>query len=148
MRIFRPLIVLFLLCGSASAQPPLADLHNEHIAANVPAADHFAPLLTRDLLAYFREEVSPGTQSVSWSLLREGPTQSGLAYPKFYLWVVAKDASGGTTAGAARVAAIHRTGFKVTHFLPAAELVEDPGAAGSVFPAPLVPAVLARAGVR
>jgi hypothetical protein len=45
-----------------------------------------------------------------------------------------------------RIAAIQRTRFEVTHFIPSQEIKSNPSKVGSTFPAPLVPEVLSLAG--
>jgi hypothetical protein len=127
------------------SQAPATALRDEHIQANVPESDLFATYLQRDLLAYLQAEVSHEIASVAFSLLRDEPTQSGLAYPRFYLWVVATSRDGSERAGAARVAAIDRLRFEISDFVPAQDIRADPQALDSVFPAPLVPAILAKA---
>src|SRR4051794_8753623 len=58
---------------------------NSHIEGNVPKPEHFHQYLGRDLRTYFCAD-RPQC-SVRYELLRNGPTQSGVSYPKFYLWV-------------------------------------------------------------
>ena len=72
---------------------------------------------------------------MSYELLRKGPTQSGVAYPKYYAWVRVHRHDG-LLEGAVRLAAIDDQRFEVTHFLPAQEIVASPGIE-SVFPEPL-----------
>ena len=145
MQILPPLVLCFALAGSAVAQSFPLDLQEDHIAANVPSQEAFPSYLERDLLAYFRSEVSPEVASVTYVMLREGATQSGVAYPKFYLWVQAAGKSGALAEGAVRVMAIDRKGFEVTHFISSADVLADPTAVSSSFPAALVPVIMARA---
>jgi hypothetical protein len=143
---FLPLLILgFALCGSAVAQSLPLDLQEDHIAANVPSQEVFATYLERDLLAYFRSEVSPEVMSVTSVMLRDGATQSGVAYPKFYLWVQAAGKSGTLAEGAVRLAAIDRKGFEVTHFISSADILADPTRVSSVFPEALAPSIATRA---
>ncbi len=148
MRILLLLTILFALSGSAAAQSFLFDPQEDHIAANVPTREHFASYLERDLLAHFRSEFSPEVKSVTWELLREGATQSGVAYPKFYLWVRVTSKGGPLVEGAVRVAAVDRKGFDVTHFIPSKDVLADPQAVSSTFPSALIPAIKSRAGRR
>ena len=64
----------------------LLDVGRSHIEANVPAPEQFRALLTRGLEAYFH---AAGAQPVraDYQLLRDQPTQSGVAHPKYYAWV-------------------------------------------------------------
>jgi hypothetical protein len=140
--------VLWLSSLNALAQSPLAEIQASHIEANVPAQESFDVFLKRDLLAYFRaSETSPAT-SVEYELLRDAPTQSGLSYPKYYLWVRVRSGRSVLEEGAARVAAIERKRFEVTNFLSRSSIQSEPSEAGAVFPAALVPSVLSRAGVK
>jgi hypothetical protein len=145
----RILAVLMLLASlGASAQSPLADIQGSHIDGNVPDQQSFDASLRRDLLAYFRTFGVGATARVQYRFLREGPTQSGVSYPKYYLWV--KVLSGGSVLreGAVRVAAIDRGRFEVTNFLSTVGIRSDPSQVGLVFPSALVTSVLSAAGVK
>jgi len=142
-------LALYLMLAMSSAciaQPSspeqlMLQIQRSHIEGNVPPPEQFNAMLRRDLASYFN------TQTLSYELLREGPTQSGVSYPKFYLWVKAtrKDE---TVVGAVRVAAIEKIRFEVTDFLPSERIQSDPTQAQQLFPALLVPSILARAGVK
>src|SRR5262245_41712414 len=107
------------------AQQPTLDVFREiqrsHIEANVPSPNDFDRLLTRDLEAYFRARAGKVLR-VKHELLCDGPTQSGVAYPKFYLWVQAFEGTRVAERGAVRVAAIDRKEFQVTDFLTEADI--------------------------
>ena len=79
----------FLACVSCHAQIP--GLAESHIAANVPSTNDFRPFLIRDLTAYLKPTHGDKLK-VDYELLRDGPTQSGVAYPKFYVWLRATSA--------------------------------------------------------
>jgi len=137
--------ILLLFSVSVFAQSSPADVQASHIEANVPARESFEAFLRRDLLAYFH---APGTGSLEYKLLRDGPTQSGVAYPKYYLWVTVRSGSSLLNEGAVRVAAIGRKRFEVTNFLSRGTIRATPSEVGVVFPAALVPSVLSLAGVK
>jgi hypothetical protein len=137
------LLTAFLLSLPVSAQWQSA-VQNSHIEANVPSSETFEPLLRRDLLAYFARDDSSVT-SVEFKLLRNGPTQSGVAYPKYYLWVKAFAGSKSKEEGAIRVAAINRERFEVTDFLSKANVQSASSEVGSIFPAALVPSIVSLA---
>jgi hypothetical protein len=141
--ILTVLAIITLSCSQAFAQ---SSIQQSHIEANVPSASEFKSLLERDLLAYFRSSGVPSATAVQFKLLRDGPTQSGVAYPKYYAWVRAVAGSQTLKEGAVRIAAIQRTRFEVTHFIPSQEIKSNPSKVGSTFPAPLVPEVLSLAG--
>jgi hypothetical protein len=123
---------------------PLGGVHQSHIDANVPEPTSFDAFLIRDLSSYFQAQAR-GPVQVTYELLRKEPTQTGVAYPKFYAWVVIK--RGGTLwqTGAARVEAADKRGFSVTRFISAREIRGDPDSARTVFPSALVADIQRRA---
>jgi hypothetical protein len=148
MKVYLALILWLLAVGDVPAQSMPEALQNDYIEANVPPEDVFSTYLERDVLAYMQAEVSPKIIDVKTTLLRQGATQSGTAYPKFYLWVVATSKGGAVIDGAARVAAVDRVGFEITRFLSSKEIKDDPKAVASTFPAPIVPDILEKTGVK
>ena len=122
----------------------LAEVQASHLEGNIPPAADFEAFLRRDLTAYF-ETAGVSDPQVEVELLRQGATQSGIAYPKYYAWVQVH--SGGKLAqeGAVRVAAIDRVRFEITDFMPSATIKADPAGVGAVFPPALVPAIQDRA---
>ena len=155
MKHYRLATAMFLLSAApvaaqnipdADAERMIAELQAGHIRANVPDNADFSRLLERDLAAYF---AASGVRNpvIRFELLRQGATQSGSAYPKFYLWVRACSGEDRVTAGAIRVAAVQRERFEITDFLSAKEISGDPDRIGSIFPAPLVGPIRERAGL-
>jgi len=71
---------------------------SSHVDANVPSPENFTRFLDRDLAAYFSNQGSE-VANVEHEMLRDGATQSGTAYPKFYVWARAIDKSGGLREG-------------------------------------------------
>ena len=135
-------------CGQSvsqtEAERAIADIQASHIRENVPDAPAFAGLLERDLNAHF---ASLGVSNVTTrvELLRQGATQSGLSYPKFYLWVQVFSGRELVNAGAVRAAAVQKVRFEISDFLSAQEINEDPESVGSIFPAALVGSIRERA---
>ena len=91
-RVILGLIVALLGgCRGQVARTPeqnlVQQIQESHIEGNVPPQDQFAALMQRDLDTYFTE-LYQKKATVSWELLREGATQSGVANPKYYLWAV------------------------------------------------------------
>jgi hypothetical protein len=126
---------LLLAASATSCRPEKASLQRvaqSHVDANVPSEPAFDSLLRHDLAAYFTSRLGRDA-TVDYELLRRGPTQTGIAYPKFYAWVRVK-AGGAVEEGAVRLAARDRTGFEVTHFIPQAEIRGAPEALNTVFP--------------
>jgi hypothetical protein len=130
-------------CDNAGAQI-MPSVEESHIGGNVPVAETFDVVLARDLGAYFASRGLTDPQ-ITYELLRRGPTQSGVAYPKFYLWVSAASGQGDVMAGAVRVAAIDRVRFEITDFVARADIVKNPDGLASIFPAALLPAIRAKA---
>ena len=118
---------------------------DSHITANVPKPEDFHPLLLQELKDFFESKV--GTCNIKYDLLREHPTQVGVAYPKYYLWVTVTQKDGFVISGAARVAAMKRKRFRITNFLNTTEMAADVDLAGTIFPDALIPAIKQRAGI-
>ena len=78
-------------------------------------------------------------------MLRKRPTQSGVSFPKYYLWVVGKRAGDDLVRGAMRVAAVEKKGFDVLQFLSDERIRKDPGSVARVFPTALVSEIRRRA---
>lgn len=136
---------LLLSASAAWPQSPLAADQLSHVQTNVPSEARFAELLRRDLLAYFQRNGVPSATCIDFQLLRDAPTQSGIAYPKYYLWVIVVAGSQKITDGAVRVAAIEKVEFEVTTFIASSNIRLEPERVGSVFPAVLVPSIIAKA---
>jgi hypothetical protein len=136
-------LLTLVLTSGCKAQNSGTSLADSHIEGNVPASQNFDTYMKRDLASFLCE----GAQNcrVEYGLLREGPTQTGIAYPKFYVWVVRFQQDKVLTQGAARVAAIDKQPFHVTDFLSREQILESPQQVGSIFPAPLVSKILQRA---
>ena len=131
-----PRLMLALAAFAVGACDPI---QRSHIAGNEPSVEQADSILRRDLSRYFAARAGVPVR-VKYAFLRRGPTQSGAAYPKFYLWVVARDTvtSRALAEGAVRVAAIERARIEVTHFLPRSDLARNPESADSVFPSLVV----------
>ena len=144
----RWLTIVLLFCtplGLAVAQP---SVQRSHIEANVPPQQSFEAFLNRDLLSFFKSTSVPDATRVQYKLLRDGPTQSGVAFPKYYAWVEVFVGSNRTQEGAVRLAAVNGDHFDVTHFFAAQQIRTRASEVAAVFPPPLVPAVIERAGAK
>ena len=109
--------------------PPV---QNSHVDANVPSAATFTEFLQRDLSDHLTRDGA--VPELEYSFLRDGPTQSGTAYPKYYLWVHAAWEDGQRVEGAARVAAINGERFEVTHFMTTDSIRAEPESIYRIFP--------------
>jgi hypothetical protein len=145
MRLLDCLIATLVLTSpQLQGQVVLEDVARSHIEANVPAQELFASLLTRDLTAFFRAR-EPDITTVEYELLRAEPTQTGIAYPKYYAWVRVLKGKDVAEEGVVRLAAVERKQFDVLQFLSRAEITDDPSAVAMLFPRPLVEGILKRA---
>jgi hypothetical protein len=83
---------------------------------------------------------------IKLEFLREGATQSGVAYPKFYLWVAVYDSilKNELGQGAIRVAAIEKKHFQITDYLTKEEIIKIPDSIYQVFPKPVCEKIIAK----
>ena len=140
--LFISLVSLFL--GSVYAQ----SIEQSHIDANVPARADFEPFLRRDVSSYFSKRFDQ-KMTIDYVLLRDGPTQSGIAYPKFYIWVSSANEDKKTLVeGAMRLAAVEKKRFDVTDFVSKEEIVAGSTKIEEAFPRVLIPKIKERAGVK
>jgi hypothetical protein len=138
------LILGFIVISNfAHAQSLQGSIAESHIQANVPEAADFDKFMLRDLEAYFTKQIGQ-TVNVKFEFLREGPTQTGVAYPKFYLWVRLTDKNKSVQEGAVRVAAIEKKRFEVTDYMGASEIKKSPEAVYRVFPRPVGDKILTK----
>ena len=129
----------------SACQSPIAQ---SHIDANVPDKSSFNRLLERDLKTYFERTLKRGDPlRLEYQLLRDGPTQTGISYPKFYLWVKVYTGKETMAEGAIRVAAVERQRFDVTDFITKNNIVAEPAKVQLVFPAALNEKILRLAGI-
>ncbi len=143
---YRLFLLLTFLAG-ASCHAQIPGLAESHIEANVPGTNDFRPFLIRDLSAYLKPKYGDKLM-VDYELLRDGPTQSGVAFPKFYVWLYATNTAQSVIEGAVRVAAIGKKWFEITDFVKRAEIVSDPDSVTRIFPAALIEKIYIKAGVK
>jgi hypothetical protein len=141
-RAFANLCLLLLVLGACG--DPMADIRRSHVEGNEPQAADFQPFLDRDLLAYGVAQYGGGL-SQSVELLRKGPTQSGISYPKYYAWVAYSRDGDLVAQGAVRVQAIERERFEVTDFASAESIRSNPQSVYAIFPAALCDAIIQHA---
>lgn len=142
-------LLLWAATGCAREQPSspadmnrtMAEVQASHVEANAPSEANFVEQLQRDVRAYLATNGLPA-KSVKIELLRKGATQSGVSYPKYYIWIRAADEEAKRRIeGAMRVIAIERTRFDITDFTPADSIRSDPAQLASIYPALLIPAI-------
>jgi hypothetical protein len=130
--------------SSLTPEQAILELQVSHINANVPDSNNFELFLKRDLLVYFKVKLKSDV-TISFDYLRKGPTQSGVAYPKYYLWVIIKGPNCILDEGAVRVAAIQKGKFEITDFLSKKDIIINEELVGNVFPKLLVDDIINRA---
>jgi len=144
-------IILFLLISSSSllaTANPLQEIQQSHISGNVPATfEEFSTILERDLVKYFSASLSADV-TVKYELLRKGPTQSGVAYPKFYAWVKVLSSEKEIESGVVRVAAIEKTHVEVTSFVSKNKIIQSPKFIETIFPLSLCENIRHKAGIK
>jgi len=99
----------------STEQTAVSETQNSYINGDVPDSSHFDFFLKRDLEKHFN-----GIVKVDF--LRKGPTQSGVSYPKYYLWVKVYQVDKLIKEGAVRVEAIDKKRFEVTDFVSIEEI--------------------------
>ena len=122
-------------------------IQQSHIEANLPETfEEFQMILERDLKSYFSEKFGSAV-IVKYDLLRRAATQSGVAYPKFYVWISIHNSEIIIDSGAVRVAAIEKVRIEVTDFVSQKEILKNPKSIESIFPRALCGNIRNRAGV-
>ncbi len=143
--------ILHLIAALLAAQPAppatVQDVQASHVTANVPAPADFEPMLRRDLVAHFSRERQLKNPKVDFELLRDQPTQSGVSYPKYYLWVRINGGKSAADRGAARVAAVEGKKFEVLRFISEPDIRANPSALKLVFPAQVCERIEAKLGL-
>jgi hypothetical protein len=104
------------------------------------------PALAQELATYLEPDFGD-TLTVDYELLRDIPTQVGVAVPKYYVWLTAMEGDTVLVEGAARVAAEDSETFTVLDFVSRQSVVENPEQLNSIFPAALIPSIRTRAGL-
>ena len=133
------LVMLLLMVGGSTVacQSSVIDsIAESHIDGNVPDEKDFDKFLKRDLAAYFKESTGKDVV-VEYELLRNAPTQSGIAFPKFYAWVKVKEKDNLIEEGAVRLAAMEKKRFGVTDYLKRSDIEKDVEQVYKVFPRPV-----------
>lgn len=142
--IFASLLLLAGAC-TATCQSVGESVADSHIRANVPDEKDFDSFLKRDLESYFKQ-LKKKNVVVESQLLRDGPTQSGTAFPKFYVWVMVKENGTLLEDGAVRVAAMEKKRFEVYDYLSRADIERDVEKVYQVFPRPVADKIKEKIG--
>jgi hypothetical protein len=135
-------LLVAVLCFSA------CDVSESHVTANVPSKDDFRTFLVRDLTTYFQHHTYGNGITVDYELLRDEPTQVGVAYPKYYVWATITMPDKSIVEGAARVAAVAKREFHILAFFTRSEIITDPTELAQCFPKALLEKIRAKSGVK
>jgi hypothetical protein len=132
------IILLILLFSVFCEKKVIEKIPKSHVSANVPPDSSFLQLLNRDVSLFMTNRYSR-TTSVTVEFLRQAATQSGVAYPKFYLWVIVTDSTMHNVLGqgAIRVAAIEKELFRITDYLTKEDITQSPDSIYLIFPKPV-----------
>jgi hypothetical protein len=98
-----------------SEKKVMQEIQQSHIDANIPDKNRFDSLLKRDLQKHFSALYGP--INIDWKFLRDGPTQSGVSYPKYYLWLKIKNTDEPISEGAVCVQAVDKERFDITNYI-------------------------------
>jgi hypothetical protein len=128
------LLTLLLAAAQPTPEQAIQDVQRSHIEGNVPGPAEFDKLLRRDLAGYFAQARKKKKIAVDFELLRDGPTQSGVSYPKFYAWVRVAGGRSPADRGAVRLAAIEKKRFEITDFVSEQAIRNDPEEIFRLFP--------------
>ncbi|MGE5558194.1 MAG: hypothetical protein ACM3WV_06215 [Bacillota bacterium] len=109
----------------------IRQISQSHIQSNVPDKDDFDKILKRDLKSYFDLIYKQDVKVEYENLL--GPVQVGIAYPKFYLWVIVYSKDKKIEEGSVYCAAIEKTKFEVRKYRSKEELKKDENILDSIF---------------
>ena len=134
-KIFIILVIVFAIASVVYSQDgTLSAIQRSHIDANVPDEKDFDTFLRRDITAYVTDRNDKEVK-VKIELLRDKPTQSGVALPKFYVWIEKSNASGEVIEeAAARIAAVEKKKFEVIQYYDKARILKEPDLMKGVFP--------------
>ena len=138
-------VLLLFGAGTAFCQSVGDAIADSHIRANVPDKKDFDAFLKRDLESYFKD-LKKKAVMVEYQLLRDGPTQSGTAFPKFYVWVTVKEKGALLEEGAVKVAAMEKKRFGVIDYLARADIERDVERLYQIFPRPVADKIKEKIG--
>jgi hypothetical protein len=104
--------------------PAIRSSQNENVLEGVPDNKTFGPLLIHVLTSCFEDDRFKDLQ-FKYTFLADHPFQSGIAFPKYYLWVEKYDGSHPIGRGVIEVAAIDQTRLGVVEFVSKKDLATD-----------------------
>lgn len=145
------MVITIIVVGCAKPEPTedemaeqtMRDIAESHIQGNVPGEKDFGVFLERDLAAYFKQRAGKQV-TVDYEMLRDGPTQTGIGYPKFFAWVKVREDDRILEEGAVVLAAMDRKTFSVNDYHEASSIRKSPQTVRDSFPPPVAETILNR----
>ena len=144
------LLVFIFICTVSAAtalaqnDDPMAALRQGYIDANVPDKKDFDRILNRDITKYVTDKADKDI-TVKIELLRDVPSQSGVALPKYYIWIEKRNAKGVLMEeAAARIAAVNRDHFDVVQYYDRKRLETETDLVSKVFPQDVYTKIVAK----
>jgi hypothetical protein len=120
------LLFLILLALSTASCGWIPEQVRGYTDENVPSPGDFDRILKHDLTEYVTDKNDKDV-SVTYEMLRDGPTQSGVALPKFYIWIEKHAADGSVMEqAAARIAAVKKEHFDIIQYYNTDQIRQDP----------------------
>ncbi|CAN5402843.1 hypothetical protein BH10ACI2_BH10ACI2_20990 [soil metagenome] len=142
------LIATLALAGASSGcSTIIRSIVGSRSDADVPDDKDFERILTHDLTEYMTDK-SDEDIKVTYEMLRDGPTQSGVALPKFYIWIEKRSADGTLIEdAAARIAAVGKTHFDIVQYYDRERIKKEPDLIKKVFPAEVSEKIFNKVGL-
>ena len=126
-------------------QRMMAEIGQSHIDGNVPEQSNFHEFLLRDLRSYY--DADKDMLELTYELLREQPTQVGISFPKYYVWVIVRSNGKIIHQEALLIAAIKKEYFEVFDSLSKQKIPQAPSSVSKIFPHLLTNKIHELAGV-
>lgn len=140
----RSTILLIIISVVVLHAPSCSDRTDASSGGNPASGNVIEKNFEKALENYFHT-LTKKEISVEYEMLRFGGTETGIAFPKFYAWVIVRQGGSILTLGAVRVAKIDDNEFEITHFLTRSEVRENPDKVFQIFPRPVGELILAKA---
>ena len=145
--IYKSIIILVVTLIAWPVTLYAQNISESHVRANVPdTIQQFEIIMKRDLNNYFTQSFGSNI-NIKFTLLRNAPTQSGIAYPKFYAWITVLSNKAIINEGAVLVASIKKERIEVYQYITKNEIILNNKVIEGVFPEALETIILSTAGV-
>lgn len=119
------------------------EISQANIIGNTPSKTDFHGFMVRDLTEYFRQKYKHCR--ITYEMLQDEPTQAGVGYPHYYVWVKVYQQNSLVTQGAARLSAMNGTSFYLTDFASHIQIRTNPRVSTDPFPSCLLETIMEKA---